>query len=140
MGASTDDSVAKALRNNGSCGGFTFVPISRSEYPAALVAWEAKLASGHVEQKPVWSMSRKGLKHTAEARSNMARAKKGKAKSPTHARNHRASISKPVVRSDGRAFPSILDAAKEMGLTPAQITYSIKEGFPRQGFTFSFDR
>ena len=140
MGASTGDSVGKALRNHGSCGGFTFTHISEVEYVDALVAWEAKVAAGHQEQQPVWSMSRKGLKHTDEARANMARAKKGKERSPEHTRNHRAAISSPVIRSDGVRFLSIRDAAQAMGLTPAQITYSIKEGFPRQGFTFGFDR
>jgi hypothetical protein len=68
----------------------------------------------------------------------MARAKKGKPHAPEHAANRLAAISKPVLRSDGRTFASIVEVAQDMGLTPAQVTYSVKTGYPRGGHTLTW--
>lgn len=138
MGAANDDAVAKALRRGGTCGGFTFRAIPQEEYEVALIAWDKKVAEGHTEREPVWTRSRAGHRHNPTVRANMSRAKKGKVHTPEHHKNRIAAISKRVLRSDGRTFDSILKAAQDMGLTPGQITYSIRTGCSRDGMTFSW--
>jgi hypothetical protein len=138
MRAANDDAVSKAMRRGGSCAGFTFRAISQDEYEAALVAWDKKVSEGHTEQEPMWTFSRAGHRHSPTARANMARAKKGKAHAPEHQKNLCAAISKPVLRSDGRTFASIVEVAQDMGLTPAQVTYSVKTGYPRGGHTLTW--
>lgn len=138
MKATTNDAVSKSMRRGGTCAGFTFRLISRDEYEAALAAWDKKVAEGHTEQEPVWTHSRAGHRHGPTARANMARAKKGKSHAPEHRKNRLAAISKPVLRSDGRTFASIVEVAQDMGLTPAQVTYSVKTGYPRGGHTLTW--
>lgn len=138
MKATKGDAVSRSMRRGGTCAGFTFRPISQAEYEAALVTWVKKMAEGHTEREPVWTMSRVGHHHSPGARANMSRAKKNKAHAPEHRKNRLAAISKPIRRSDGMTFGSILEAARDMGLTPAQVTYSVKTGRPRDGMTFSW--
>lgn len=138
MKATTDDAVSKSMRRGGTCAGFTFRLISQDEYEATLAAWDKKVAEGHTEQEPVWTHSRTGRKASPTARANMARAKKGKPHAPEHRKNLCAAISKPVLRSDGRTFASIVEVAQDMGLTPAQVTYSVKTGYPRGGHTLTW--
>ena len=47
-------------------------------------------------------------------------------------------LKNPVVRSDGQVFESIKAAGEALGLTVAQIRYSLKKRTARQGFTFQF--
>lgn len=138
MKATKEDAVSKSMRRGGTCAGFTFRLIPQGEYEAALAAWEKKVAEGHTEQEPVWTHSRTGHRHGPTARANMARAKKGKSHAPEHRKNRLAAISKPVLRSDGRTFASIVEVAQDMGLTPAQVTYSVKTGYPRGGHTLTW--
>lgn len=136
MGASQNDAVSRSIRRQTRCGGFTFKRISQNEYVEARVAWDRLLARGHVEQRPVWTKSRKGYMHSREARQNMARS--ARPHTEAHRQNRLAAISKRVVRSDGVTYESLTVAAGEMGLTPSKMSYSIKKGTPRDGFTFSF--
>jgi group I intron endonuclease len=136
MGASQNDAVSRSIRRQTRCGGFTFKRITRDEYEEARAAWDRLLARGHVEQQPAWTKSRKGYTHSHKARRNMARS--ARPHTAAHRQNRLAAISKRVVRSDGVTYDSISAAAQEMGLTTSQMSYSIKKGTPRDGFTFSF--
>lgn len=139
LGARVEDAVGQSMRRGCSCGGFTFKRISMEEYREALASWSFLVRAGHVEQKPKWTRSRKGYKHTREARQNMSRAfhRRGGLSEP-HRQNRLRAIRKKVSRSDGRVFPSIQEAAAEMELSPDQMSYSIRKGCVREGFTFTF--
>ena len=135
MGAGNEDAVSRSLRRKTKCGGFWFKRVSQEEYEAAKSLWVLRVSEGHVEQQPVWTKSRKGYRHTEEARHRMSSATRPH--SPAHIRSRLAAIRKRVLRSDGVEFDSILAAAEAMGLSSAQISYSIKKGTPRGGLTFT---
>jgi hypothetical protein len=46
-------------------------------------------------------------------------------------------IAKPVLRSDGCRYASVLDAARAMSVSQYQMHRSLRTGKPRDGFTFS---
>lgn len=139
MGAANPDAVGSALRRGTMCGGFQFTRLSVADYALALSVWETRLASGYVEQNPVWTKSRKGHQHTPRARGNMSRAwfRRGGWTQEHEARLQKARC-RPVRTSDGRAFSSLGEAAIAFGVHRDAISYSIKTGGSRQGLTFHF--
>ena len=128
MGAVADDAVGKAIRNKGTCAGYTFRRISLEEF-ASLEG----IVSG---DNPVdWSIPHG---QSEESRRKISEAKRGQPCRRTSEGEwrRRTFISKPVRRSDGVLYPSIREAALSVGTYPGVFMYAVQKGHPCGGFRF----
>ena len=124
------DAVSKAIRNNGTCAGFSFKKISLEEYET--------LKNNSMPSSPVvWTLARS---FSDEVKQKISKTKKGQPVKRTFngEKNRLKAISKPVLCSDGREFSSMLEVAKAFGIPQSSVYYSVKTGYPRSGVTFEF--
>lgn len=132
MGAKAKDAVGKAIRNGGTCGGYTFKHISREAMQSLIGADPAATAA----QTPVvWTMSRK---LSDDARQRISKANKGKCRRSAESEARRAClISKRVYRTDGVVFDSMRAAGASVGLDQDGIAYAIRQQRVVEGHLFS---
>jgi hypothetical protein len=130
----TEDIVAKAIRFDRVCCGFTFTKISYEAYLVAKKAWESE--HGRNAPEPDYEKQR-GWNLSDEHRAKLSGLRRHKAHSEQHLQNLRPKLQRPVRRSDGREFASITEAAEASGLTRDQVAYSIKRGCSYSGLSFT---
>jgi hypothetical protein len=119
MGAKCDWAVGKAIKNKGTCGGFSFRRISVEEYESLKETCTPK-------NVPIvhWTYART---FSDAVRRKISETKKGKPLKHT---------SKPVRRSDGVLFPSIKEAAISVGTTSDALRYAAQRNQLCHGFLF----
>lgn len=133
MGLSKDI-VAKSIRLDRVCCGFTFDRISYEEYVEAKKEWEAE--HGRNAPEPDYEKQR-GWYVSDDQRQKESVAQKGKPHRESHLQNLRPKLQRPVLRSDGVSFSSISEAAEASGLTRDQVAYSIRRGCAYAGVSFT---
>jgi hypothetical protein len=57
---------------------------------------------------------------------------------PEHAHRHAPQPPRPVIRSDGKPFDSVKDAANETGTTTANIARAIRRGWSTGGYRWAY--
>lgn len=132
VGFKSSDAVLKAIRKGRLTGPYAFERISLERF------WELEAEGcrwdGTVTEIPKGTSSRS---LSAEHRANIGASQKPQSK--THRENRLKAISKPVFRSDGKRFDSMLEAASEIGVSRDRIFYAIKRGRVLNGFVYSHD-